>query len=148
MSFPPPQKKTFIDGANIYLALYTQNLLRWNTFSGNKNKTFLTIYMETQLWRSFFVWLLLIVAFVGKFLSSSSSSCRAISTDILDPLSPHLPIVHCFWQTPRATIPYRHRAAVCWFELDILPLLVHVKGSAGAIHLWARPYFSSSVPCV
>ena len=32
--------------------------------------------------------------------SSSSSSCRAISTDIPDPLSPHL---HCFWQIFRAT---------------------------------------------
>ena len=30
--------------------------------------------------------------------SSSSSSCRAASTDIPDPLSPHLPIVHRFWQ--------------------------------------------------
>ena len=28
--------------------------------------------------------------------SSSSSSCRAISTDIPNPLSPLLPIVHCF----------------------------------------------------
>ena len=33
---------------------------------------------------------------------SSSSSCRAISTDILDPLSPPLPIVHCFRQIFRA----------------------------------------------
>ena len=28
-------------------------------------------------------------------VSSSSSSCRAASTDIPDPLSPLLPIVHC-----------------------------------------------------
>ena len=34
---------------------------------------------------------------------SSSSSSRAISTDISDPLSPPLPIVHCFWQVFRAT---------------------------------------------
>ena len=33
----------------------------------------------------------------------SSSSCRAISTDIPDPLSPLLPIVHCFLQVLRAT---------------------------------------------
>ena len=33
----------------------------------------------------------------------SSSICRAISTDIPDPLSPHLPIVHCFQQILRAT---------------------------------------------
>ena len=32
-----------------------------------------------------------------------SSSCLAISMDIPDPLSPHLPIIHCFWQILRAT---------------------------------------------
>ena len=32
-----------------------------------------------------------------------SSSCRAISTDIPDPLSPPFPMVHCFWQVFRAT---------------------------------------------
>ena len=35
--------------------------------------------------------------------SSSSSWCRAASTDIPDPLSPLLPIVHRFWQVIRAT---------------------------------------------
>ena len=35
--------------------------------------------------------------------SSSSSSCHATSTDILDPLSPLLPIVHRLWQVFRAT---------------------------------------------
>ena len=34
---------------------------------------------------------------------SSSSSCRATSVDIPDPLSPPLPIVHRFWQVFRAT---------------------------------------------
>ena len=34
--------------------------------------------------------------------SSSSSSCRAASTDIPDPLSPLLPIVHRLWQVFRA----------------------------------------------
>ena len=33
----------------------------------------------------------------------SSSSCRAISTDIPDPLSPPLLIAHCFRQVLRAT---------------------------------------------
>ena len=37
------------------------------------------------------------------FKNVSSSSCRAISTDIPDPLSPLLPIVHRFWQVRRAT---------------------------------------------
>ena len=32
-------------------------------------------------------------------VNSSSSSCRTINTDISDPLSPHLPIVHCFRKT-------------------------------------------------
>ena len=36
-------------------------------------------------------------------ISSSSSSCRAASTDIHDPLSLFLPIVHRFWQVFRAT---------------------------------------------
>ena len=35
--------------------------------------------------------------------SSSSSSCRTASTDILDPLSPLLPIFHRFWPVLRAT---------------------------------------------
>ena len=36
-------------------------------------------------------------------IQQSSSSCRAASTDIPDPLSPLLPIVHRFWQVFRAT---------------------------------------------
>ena len=35
--------------------------------------------------------------------SSSSSSCHATITDIPDPLSPLLPIIHRFWQVFRAT---------------------------------------------
>ena len=35
--------------------------------------------------------------------SSSSSSCRAASMDIPDPLSPLFPIVHRLWQVFRAT---------------------------------------------
>ena len=46
---------------------------------------------------------------------------------------------------PQGYIPYRHRAAVCRFELDVLPLLVHVKESTGVHHSRFRPYFSSSV---
>ena len=34
---------------------------------------------------------------------SSSSSCHAISTNIPDPLSPHLPIVRCFRQILKVT---------------------------------------------
>ena len=45
-------------------------------------------------------------------------------------------------------IPYRHRAAICRFELIALPLLGHVKGSTRVHHLWARLNFSSNVPHV
>ena len=34
---------------------------------------------------------------------TSLSSCRAASTDIPDPLSQLLPIIHRFWQVYRAT---------------------------------------------
>ena len=37
------------------------------------------------------------------YISSSSSSCRAASTDIPDPLSSLLPIVHRLWQVFKAT---------------------------------------------
>ena len=43
---------------------------------------------------------------------------------------------------PQGYTPY---PAVCKFELVILLLLGHVKGSIVVHHLWARPYFSSSV---
>ena len=46
---------------------------------------------------------------------------------------------------PQGYIPYQHRAAVCKFELVVLPLHVHVKRFTGVHHFWARPYFSSSV---
>ena len=45
-------------------------------------------------------------------------------------------------------ISYQHRAVVCRFELDVLPLLVHVQRSTGVHHSRARPHFPSSVPRV
>ena len=36
---------------------------------------------------------------------------------------------------PQGYIPYQHRAAVCRFLLDCLPLLVHLKGSTGVHRL-------------
>ena len=44
---------------------------------------------------------------------------------------------------PQGYIPYPHRAAVCRFELYVLLLLGHMRGSIGKHHLWARPCFSS-----
>ena len=42
---------------------------------------------------------------------------------------------------PQGYIPYRLRAVVYMFVLIVLHLPVHVKGSTGVHHLWARPYF-------
>ena len=41
--------------------------------------------------------------------------------------------------------PYSHRAAVCMFELAVLLLFGHMRGSIGVHHIWARPGFSNSV---
>ena len=49
---------------------------------------------------------------------------------------------------PQGSIPYQHGVAVCRFELDVLPLLVHVKRSTGVHHSRALSYFSSSGPRV
>ena len=70
----------------------------------------------------------------------SSSSCRAGSMDIPDPLSPLLPIVHRLWQVLWTT---SRILTECMFVLVVLPLLGHVWGSTGAHHLWARPCLSS-----
>ena len=42
-------------------------------------------------------------------------------------------------------IPYPHIVAVCMFELVILLLLSHMRGSIGVHHWWVRLCFSSSV---
>ena len=69
----------------------------------------------------------------------SSSSCHAISADFPHPLSPPLPIVHCF----RKVFRYTSRiGVVCRFELVVLPFLLHVKGSTGVHHIWDCSYFS------
>ena len=46
---------------------------------------------------------LLVIYFQIHFISSSSSSCHAASTDIPDPLSPRLPIIHRLRQVFRDT---------------------------------------------
>ena len=75
----------------------------------------------------------------------SSSSCRAGSTDIPDPLSPFLPIVHRPLAGLQDNIPYPHIAAECMFVLGVLLLHGHVWGSIRVHLLWVRPCFSSSV---
>ena len=57
-----------------------------------------------------------------EMFDPSSSSCRAASMDIPDPLSPLLPIVHRVWQVFRATSRIPHIAAGCIFELVVLLL--------------------------
>ena len=42
-------------------------------------------------------------------------------------------------------ISYHHIAAVCMFELVVLLLIGHMRGSTGVHHLRVRPCFSSSV---
>ena len=67
--------------------------------------------------------------------SSSSSSCHAACTDIPDPLSPLIPIVHRLWAGLQGYSPYPHMAAECMFELVVLLLLSHMWGSIGMHHL-------------
>ena len=59
---------------------------------------------------------------------SSSSSCRAASTDIPDPLSPLLPIIHRLQQVFRVTSCVPHIVAVCKFVLVVLLLHIHMWG--------------------
>ena len=74
----------------------------------------------------------------------SSSSCRAASTDIPDPLSPRIPIISSPLAGLQGYITYHHIAAVCMFELAVLLLIGHMRGSTGIHHLRSRPCFSSS----
>ena len=64
-------------------------------------------------------------------ISSSSSSCRAGSTDIPDPLSAYHSSLLASLQ---GYIPYPHIAAVCMFELVVLLLLGHMRWSIGVHH--------------
>ena len=83
--------------------------------------------------------------YIYMYIYISLSLCCTISTGIPGPHSPHLPIVHCFRQFLMATSRIGTELLYVGFELDVLLLLLHMKGSTGVHHLWARPYFSSSV---
>ena len=48
----------------------------------------------------------------------------------------------------RGYIPYHHIAAVWMFELVVLLLIGHMRGSTGAHHLQSRLCFSSSPACL
>ena len=75
---------------------------------------------------------------------SSSPPRHTISSDI-PTLSRHHSLRPLLQAGLQDYTSFRHRAAVCRFELVVLPLLVHVKGSTGVHNLWARPYISSSI---
>ena len=63
-----------------------------------------------------------------------SSSCHAASTDILDPFSPLLSYQSSLLAGLQGYIPYPNIAAVRMFELVVLLLLGHMRGSLGVNH--------------
>ena len=75
-----------------------------------------------------------------------SSSCRTVSTNI-SALSRHTSLLSIAsdWSSRLDLVSAQ---SVCRFQLDVLSLNVHVKGSTGVQHLWTRPYLSSSVQYV
>ena len=66
--------------------------------------------------------------------SSSSSSCRVASTNIPDPLSPLLPIIHRLWQVFRATSRSSH--SCCMYVR---------AGRLAFARLYARVHMSTSL---
>ena len=70
----------------------------------------------------------------------------AISRDIPDTLLPHLPIVHCFRQILRATSRIGTELLYVRLELDVLPLLVHVKGSTRGTSLMSSSLLLQEYP--
>ena len=66
---------------------------------------YLSIYFSLSI--SIYLSIMSICLYLSHYsfsrISSSSSLCRAISTDIPDPLSPPFPIVHYFQQVFKAT---------------------------------------------
>ena len=80
---------------------------------------------------------------------SSSSSCRAGSTDIPDPLLPLLPIVH----RPREGLQGQHTvvltlAAECMFVLVVLLLHGHVWGVHKSTSLMSLSLLLQQCPCM
>ena len=59
---------------------------------------------------------------------SSSSSCRAASTDIPDPPLSTSPYHSSPLAGLQGYIPYHHIAAVCMFKLAVLLLIGHMRG--------------------
>ena len=85
---------------NVVISILTD----WCNFILEKNK--FSLYQHC-IWFALLLWYInycrLLMPNLSLYISSSSSSCHAASTDIPDPLSPLLPIVHRLWQVFRAT---------------------------------------------
>ena len=68
------------------------------------NRDYLVYSMPIPVYIYIYIYIYMCVCVcVCVCVSSSSSSGRAASTDIPDPLSPLLPIIHRFWQVFRTT---------------------------------------------
>ena len=84
----------------------------------------------------------------GNLKGSSSSSYRAGSTDIPDPLSPLLPIVHRPRQVFRTTTCIPHIAAECTFVLVVLLLRGRVWGIHKSTSLMSSSLLLQQCPCM
>ena len=100
--------------------------------------------------------------FILLYMISSSSSCRAASTYIPDPLSPLLPIVHRFWQVLMATShiptellyvysswPSCFCSAICrgliWYKQMHFNWF-HILYSSEVSRIWRKSEFDGEVP--
>ena len=89
---------------------------------------YMCMYVYMLFWFAL-IWFYGISTVVGylmpnPFLYISSSSCRAASTDIPDPLSPLFPIVHRLWQFFRATSRILRRYHGLWGFSEAWLLLI------------------------
>ena len=81
------------------LSKHDNHIMQVSFLSWNFDFMILYIFISYITWILSYTWTHMYI----YISSSSSSSCRTTSTDIPDPLSPLLPIVHCFWQVFRVT---------------------------------------------
>ena len=80
--------------------------------------------------------------------SSSSSSCHAASTDLPDPLSPPISIVHHSREVFMATFCIGTELFCIGSNWFYLSLIVHVNGSTGLYRLWVCLYFPRCTACL
>ena len=94
----PCVKSCLVGGMHKYLALISNLSRRRKTLNSTPKASFNRNCFASSLSLYLFLSLCLCI-----YIYISSSSCCAISMDILDPLLPCLPIVHCLQQVLRAT---------------------------------------------